>query len=126
MIQNIMGIGLSAICKCGYRGDTILGSGMDPHWKNKMVVPALCSHCKEIVTVEVGLPLNDDRHEIRCPVCNERVLLYDEPSLSRETQSTDEDDLIQWGDFIIPRQGCKCPKCGEMTLAFKEDGILWD
>lgn len=121
-----MGIGVSASCQCGYRGGTSIGSGMSPYWKNKMLVPALCSHCREIVTIEVKSPLrNNTRNEIRCPECSEQVLLYDEPSLSKDIESLKEDELMNWGDLIIPRFGCKCPRCGNNTISFEIE-ILWD
>jgi len=101
-----MGSILQASCPCGYQSENIFsGSGMMPN--PNPALPGLCSHCKEIVTVNTG------KRKLRCPKCGQQpklIELYDPNGL----------------DERFDGSACHlCPRCGKVSLRFEFCGV-WD
>jgi hypothetical protein len=102
-----MGDILHLQCSCGYEAEDLhVGCGMaGPDWCRDL---AICSHCREVVTIRSSA-------KRRCPKCWRQVVVIGVPALAGGGGSASEVVLLD----------TPCPRCGQEAMRVTETG-LWD
>ena len=100
-----MGDILNLTCSCGYEAEELfVGCGMaGPDWCRDL---AVCSHCREVVTIRTTTKRRS------CPACRRAVVVVEVPALA-----------TGGGDSVL--LDTPCPRCGEEAMRVTEVGI-WD
>lgn len=99
-----MGTFYRATCACGHETDMVLeGSG----FSGVPVAPAICRHCRDVISVRVGAK------RLRCPRCRRKPELLD---------LGDDDD---GQESLVRDRPHSCPACGKKTLRLMPQGT-WD
>lgn len=110
-----MGESVSFFCECGFEGSSRIGGGMN-NFKEVCLFPCYCKKCKDIIEINLY-------SDMKCKKCTELTIAYTDPSL---IGSSGEFNVTRWGDLEITSGNYKCPKCGEMSLHFKNIGLNFD
>lgn len=118
-----MGGSITAKCSCGYEASSRTGGGM-LSFHETCYWPGYCGRCRELVRVNV---LSE---RLRCPRCRGKVVPYDDPVLCGRVGS---EEVTHWrGEELVGRilslhnGDYLCPRCGEYSLRFADDGFSWD
>lgn len=120
-----MGLQISAVCSCGVMADVQVGGGMSD-FTTTCHFPCLCNNCHNIV--QTNLLAKD----IQCTDCRSHdVIPYDDPRLVGTAGGR---NVAEWNmqdslgrELVLTDGTYKCPKCGEMSLTFNDDSMLfWD
>ena len=113
-----MGALLQAECaKCGYAEDASLGAGM-LYFETSCEVPASCSHCERVVTVEWLQPRPS------CPTCRSEIVFYGQIAGSTRALGATHWSLPDGSLIEVSVDPCACPKCGEPALTFSMVGCF--
>ncbi len=119
-----MGSQVIAACKCGANAIILIGGGMF-NFMETCYFPCMCKGCHEVVQANLLAK------EARCPQCRARnPIPYDDPRLLGEPGSY---HVAEWRmtdkldrDLVLTDGKYMCPKCGKMSLGFRDSGLCWD
>ncbi len=115
-----MGGAVTADCKCGYRRGIFIGTGVTRASRGFWGHPALCSVCKEVVSVNLEAPVAS---------CSGGCTGVPKPYVyTPELQVVPGDQVVTaWREWKLNDGGYLCPSCGEYSLFFSDDcWICWD
>jgi hypothetical protein len=119
-----MGSEVLARCRCGVQTRILIGGSRD-NFQTTCYFPCLCEQCSAVVQVNL---LAEQK---RCPQCKTtKVIPYDDSVLSERAGTR----LVaswhmarQLGRNLKLTDGdYRCPRCGQMSLHFKDSGLFWD
>ena len=119
-----MGSQVVATCKCGVEASILIGGGM-LNFMTTCFFPCFCESCQGIVQVNLLAK------ETRCPECQAyNPIPYDDPRLR---DAPGQRRVAVWNvinklgrELELTNGRYKCPKCGKMSLEFKEGSLCWD
>ena len=119
-----MGSAVTAVCKCGYEKDFMIGGGM-MDFMEVCHFPCLCKKCEAVVDVNIMVspPI--------CSVCKDSgVVPYDNEELILELG---EEEVASWNmeeklgrEVKLTDGKYYCPNCKEFHLTFLDGGLCWD
>jgi len=102
----------------------LVGGGM-MNFQTTCLFPCLCENCHRIVEVNLL-----DK-SLKCPACHAAdPIPYDDPRLSG---SPGDNHVVEWNtedqlgrELVLTDGKYRCPKCGKMSLKFRDSGLFWD